>query len=82
MVKGKSDLNNLLMLIRSFQGVFWKEDVNGYLNLDLFLAFDNFVYVWECIKVYKKNTILSNSKVQGLLWSSLTRELSHICVLV
>ena len=31
---GKSNLNKFSILLRSFQGVFWIEDIQGYPNLD------------------------------------------------
>ena len=47
----KSNLNKYLILLRSFQGVFWIEDIQGYPNLDSYFAFHLLVCVLECIKV-------------------------------
>ena len=60
------NLNKFLIFLRFFQGVFWPEDIQGYPNLDSFFAFNYLVCVWECIKVYEKNTILPSSQVNGL----------------
>ena len=68
---GKSNFNMFFILLRSLLGVFWKEDVQGYLNLDLSLPF---IFGYVCGNALKisKNTILPSSQVQGLSWTSLT----------
>ena len=44
---GKSNLNKFSILLRSFQGVFWKEELQGYLNLDSYFAFQSAIIFLE-----------------------------------
>ena len=64
---GKSNFNKFLMLLRSFQDVFWKEDVQGYPNMDSYFTFHHLGCVWECIEVKQKIQFLPSSQVQGLI---------------
>ena len=68
--RGKFNFDQFFILLRSFQGVFWKENVQGYLHLDSIFAFHSLICVWECIKDQQKNTILPSSHIQGLFWTS------------
>ena len=64
-VAGGSNFNKFLILLRSFQGLFWKEDIQGYLILDSYFEFHNLVCVWECIKDYQKKQFCQVAKFRG-----------------
>ena len=62
---GKSNLYKFSILLRSFQGVFWIEDIEGYNNLDSYFAFNYLVCVWECIEVEQKIQFCQVAKFRG-----------------
>ena len=80
----KIQFKQVLILLRSFQGVFSIKAIQGYPNLDSYFAFNYLVCVWECITVghtklnFAKypNSILPSIQVQGLLWTILTSAIS------
>ena len=43
----KFNFNKFLIMLRSFQGMFWKEEVQGYLNLDSYFAFQSAIIFLE-----------------------------------
>ena len=49
-------------------------NIQGYLNVDSYIAINYLVQVCECIKIQQKNTILIISQLHGLLWTSLTNK--------
>ena len=55
---GKSNFNQFLILLRSFQCVFWIEDIEGYPNRELYFTFNYLVCVWESIKVEQKRQLM------------------------
>ena len=60
-IGGAREIQQLFDFAKIF-GVFWIENIQGYSNLDLYVAFNYLVCVWECIKVDQKYQIFPHSQ--------------------